>query len=337
MMRIMVVAAVAFFIGVVEALAPMKPGVFFPIHESNRGKKLGRRTFSLILANIRKAGGSVRFVFGFSTGHVGTTTFASYGAYELEDIKANRVSLLFERAGVPGNTYKKPSWTLESEIQHVEYYYGPELMGNVTHASSMVRVDLSHSNLFFYRGLLNVLNKNNCSFSFVRIQRNRHELAVSMSTEHRKAVDFFSRDYFRYHPFEGEDRVILQIPGGNATWDAFSMAQRVLWVIDETEARWQWILSEYPTIKFRVVKWSKIDDNIADAVATIANVIGVNPVKGQIPHKKIHAGKWSHDGELLEMVSMQDQLYKEKMKYNSPRTTSGEEFGYYVHQPRLPS
>src|SRR5437868_2225835 len=91
----------------VVGLAPMKPGVFYPINEANRGKRLGKRTFSYILGNIRKAGGSVRFVFGFSTGHVGTTTFASYGAYEVDDIRSRRVFLLFERAGVPSGTYKK--------------------------------------------------------------------------------------------------------------------------------------------------------------------------------------------------------------------------------------
>jgi hypothetical protein len=315
----------------VAGLAPMKPGLFFHNIVSNRGKLLGQRTFSYFLGNIRKTGGSVRFVFGFSTGHVGTTTFASYGAYEADDIRNKRVFLLFERAGVPGGTYKKNTWTLEKEIQHVEYYYGPELMGNVTHKNSMVRVDMSHSNLFFYRGLLHVLTANNVSFSFVRIQRNRHELAVSMSTEHHRTCDFFSRDYFRYHPFEGEDRVILKIPGGNATWSQLTMQQKVLWVIDETEARWQWILANYPTIHHVVVKWSKLDDNIGDAVNKIAEVIGVRAVTGQLPHKKVHAGKKSGDTELLESISVQDQLYREKMKYDSPHSSSGEDFGYYLH------
>jgi hypothetical protein len=109
------------------------------------------------------------------------------------------------------------------------------------------------------------------------------------------------------------------------------MQQKVLWVIDETEARWQWILANYPTIHHVVVKWSKLDDNIGDAVNKIAEVIGVRAVTGQLPHKKVHAGKKSGDTELLESISVQDQLYREKMKYDSPHSSSGEDFGYYLH------
>jgi hypothetical protein len=192
----------------------IREGTYLPTNEADRGLNLKSiRTFSSRVREIRRNGGSVTLVLGFSTGHVGTTTFSSREAYMEEDLVARGVKFVFERAGVRPTTCARKDWDFKKEIQHVEYYYGPEILKSVSTSKNSTVVDLSHANICFYKGLINVMHANKVPFTFVRIRRDRVETALSMSIQDDSRVEFFKRDYYRYHPFENTQNVHLKVPG----------------------------------------------------------------------------------------------------------------------------
>jgi hypothetical protein len=191
----------------------IRPGTYMPMNETDRGKNLKSiKSFSERVAEMHKQGGHLTLIFGFSTGHVGTTTLCTPAAYNADEIAQNNVKFLFERAGVPPAVCGKRDWDMKKEIQHVEYYYGPEILTDVPLTGKSTIVDLSHANICFYRGLIHVLHRENIPFKFIRIRRERLETAVSMSIQFDDTVDFFGRDYYRFHPFEAQHLTHLRIP-----------------------------------------------------------------------------------------------------------------------------
>ena len=288
-------------------------GTYAPIPESARGKNFGNiDSFSAILKRLNDKGGSVRFVFAFTTGHVGTTSMSVPAGYSAQDIENNNVRFIFEKAGVPIETYES-NFKLKDEIQHVEYYYGPKLLEKLALSKANVRVDLSHGNLFFYRGLVHLLYKYNLNFTFIRIRRDRYETCLSMCLEGERVVDFFTRDYFRYTPFHNHDLVQLSIPGGRKTWDSFSMKQKAFWVIDEVETRWQTLLSNHPNVSFTEVNWSKRDDNFEEAMKNVSLIIGAKIAKRSPPKLMVQAGKLSLDDGVTNKLIQEDRSYQRAM------------------------
>ena len=51
----------------------------------------------------------------------------------------------------------------------------------------------------------------------------------------------------RFCPYDRPNENILQLPS-IATWESFSIFQQTLWVMDETEARWNKLKVDYPTM-----------------------------------------------------------------------------------------
>jgi hypothetical protein len=303
--------------------------VFLPSDESMRGVNLTSLTnFTNILGELRGRGGDIRFVFGFSPGHVGAASISSAG-FHSDDVRDMNLTTVHENGGVPTSTYNLTAWTLAKEIEHAEYYYLPEIMKNLSTSSGMnICMDLSHTNLYFYRGLIHVLTRNHVNFTFIRIHRQRHELAYSMTVSKGSEVHFFWWEYFRYHPFENENNVVLKMNGNWKLWLSLSMHQRVLWVIDETEARWQALLREFPSLERSEIHWSITDDNILRAVTEIAAVIGVRPNQTEQHFSKPGAhGKHEHErGISISRIMLEDEVYRKLMNY----TLAGAYGGYLL-------
>ena len=180
---------------------------------------------------------NIRLIVGFSTGHTGTTTLSNRTSYDLKD---ELVWFFFEQAGV-NKTFYANNFTIYDEIKHVEKIYGPRLVKiakeNVIERNqsppgpdgvyNVTIVDLSHSSLFFYRGLIAVAknNKDRLSLQFVRLRRDRVETAISMTGDR---VPFFEYDFFRYHPMENSPNVLLKVD--KSIWERMSEVERVFWV-----------------------------------------------------------------------------------------------------------
>jgi hypothetical protein len=296
----------------------VRPGTYMPLNEANRGKNLDKIvTFTTQIENIRRKGGDVNFIVGFSTGHVGTTTLTSKSAYNAQEVAEKNVKFVFERAGVPPSTCADREWDIRQEVQHVEYYYGPEILSNISASSSSVIVDLSHANICFYRGLIHVFHLAKVQFKFIRVRRERIETALSMSIQDDSAVDFFARDYYRYHPFEATHQVHLRIPGGNKTWSNFTSVQRIFWVIDETQARWEALLAHHPDLPYASIYWSKEKDNLGAGVSVVAKTLGVHAGKKAPPTTKVHAGDKSASDTLRAKAVKLDMEYRQVMGFNS--------------------
>ena len=51
----------------------------------------------------------------------------------------------------------------------------------------------------------------------------------------------------RFCPYDRPSENVLQLPS-ITTWESFSIFQQTLWVMDETEARWNKLKIDYPTM-----------------------------------------------------------------------------------------
>jgi hypothetical protein len=292
-------------------------GTYLPLNENRRGKDINeKRSFTQLVDKIYKKGGTVRFVVAFSTGHVGTTTLSDKRTYNSKDVKAANLHFVFEKGGVPPSTCSSPSWNLQSEIEHVEHYYGPAVLDYELFDKNFTVIDLSHSNLCFYRGLIWVLRKSQVPFEFVRIRRERLETVISMSVQNGTFIDFFKNDYYRFEPFSQISQVHLPIPGHRETWEGMVRAQHVLWVIDETQARWESLIAHFPDLPYAEIYWSKMDDNFTAAVSQIAKILGVKPADSAPMVKKVHAGSASKDEDMRARLRRLDLKYRAIMEFN---------------------
>lgn len=87
----------------------------------------------------------------------------------------------------------------------------------------------------------------------------------------------------------------MRIPGGEATWANFSMTQKLLWVIDETQARWESLIAKHPDLPRAQVMWSKEKENIRDGIKVVGGLLGLRPIAVP-PMTKVHAGDKSESG-----------------------------------------
>lgn len=203
----------------------------------------------------------LKLVLGFSTGHVGTTSLSDKNSYERINMDGQGIVFVFERAFVNRTKYSA-SWTTVDEIDHVQRTYGPYVLfragqawtklfpstfSDVNFSKNITIVDLSHSCLYFYRGIVAIaeLYPDNISLQFVRIRRDRIETVVSMTGD----VNFFTRELAVFEPFVNVHDVILKIINVDE-WDRFDLTQKILWVIDETESRWRRLLREHVSLKY---------------------------------------------------------------------------------------
>lgn len=273
-----------------------------------RGVGLQKITpFSTLLQRFAQKGGSVRFIFGFSTGHVGTTTMSNAKLYDTRLVLKNNIRFLFEEAAVPKKAYESSTWDFRREVEHVEYYYGPKLLERSDFSKHLIRVDLSHSNLYFYRGLLAVLNFNNANYSFVRIYRERVEASISMIMQSGKMVDFLTCDYFRFNPLVRSQEIVRKVP--LEVWNNFSMIKKSFWAMDEVEARWEIIKLRHPSMTYYEINWSKAGGNIVDELKKLASILGTRLITNKPLEMKIHAGNESENADLRRQVSSEYQEY----------------------------
>ena len=119
------------------------------------------------------------FVFGWSTGHVGTTTLSKGSSYG----DPSSVTFVFEELPSPfgrlgRGRVRKMSVdylaSLEEEERFVSDRYIPHLLAFRGNASTLV--DLGHHNLYFAQGLLDYLHRHRQEFRvlFIRVRRERY-------------------------------------------------------------------------------------------------------------------------------------------------------------------
>jgi len=273
-------------------------------------------------------------IFGFSTGHVGTTTMSDYSSYNNGRVRG--LGLMFEgkvfrtnkKIYVPRERYRK-NFTIADEVDFVSKKFAPAVARLQKLFDTEVIMDLGHYNLFYYRGLVeyftqkkyeSVRPSNICKrILFVRIRRQRIETAFSLlyRSSGRTISDICSSFTVGFCPFHNENNVILQ-PPSEEKWRLLTPFQQCLWLIDETEARWRAFTAAYPNIETIDVYWSSRDpgslQRVLDEVSDILGLPNV-PETFEPAHKRVHAGKNGNKTDIYLYTEM-DRMYRQIMQYD---------------------
>jgi hypothetical protein len=222
-------------------------------------------------------------VLGWSTGHVGTTTISDPRSYT----NPEKYQFTFETGQMKAHQYVAGVST-EDQIKHVREVYLPMATWHNSEESDTC-VDLSHANLLFIDGLIPELLRLNKTVTLVRIRRPYWETATSlMEAYHKQAVKKDECDIFgvgRMCPLQGwkplspRPSVALQVPSN--VWSKWTRLQRVLWQIDEVEAKWHHLKADFNgTVSFREVAWSFAADDFVDhLLSPVANILGLEAVQ----------------------------------------------------------
>lgn len=176
-------------------------------------------------------------------------------------------------------------------------------------------VDLGHHNLFFAKALIEyLLSETKFRFIFVRIRRERYELAVSLifGTPGTALTNMCKDTGWRLCPFERREDVIIPVPN-ERVWAKLTNFQQALWMIDEVEARWLSFIAAFPQMERLEVFWEKAGGPASfDAAAmAVGDLFGVQSAPYHWLHKKVHAGK------LFKNLSYSIDFKKEDSAYRA--------------------
>lgn len=255
-------------------------------------------------ANIHQ---SYDFVFGWSTGHVGTTTLSNARTYG----RPEHVRFIHE-----GKKFHTHMWKESSRIAEYEFVrniFIPEMLK--IRGNSTTLLDLGHHNMYFIYGLMGYIesNKDRLKVLFVRIRRQRYEAATSLLYGNRNTTfKFICKGLVtRYCPTDRVQDILLVPP--EKVWNTLSLFQKALWMVDEAEARWQYLVELYPSTHRIEVYWGKtINGSIEAAAKKIATYLHVNLSTIEFPlrQSRTHGAHASADAATLSRSALEDEQYK---------------------------
>ena len=285
----------------------------------------------LVLLVTSKKNNDYDFIFGYSTGHVGTTTLSEGRYYG----QPSKIVFLHEmKYGPLGDnnvdiihwSYNTSVWKkndLAKDMIYVKEVFLPFLLLSMKKAKAATLVDMGHHNLYFIDALVKyLLNETNYKFLMVRLRRERLETAVSLSYHrpNRPMIDLCGELVTRYCPYDRVNEVVNKPPSIDV-WNNFTVTQKALWIIDETEARWLKLIKDNPTMNFTEVYWSTAYptsmDEAALKVAQFLNLEKISVWSDGWDHMQEHqhAGENTGTAQPIEDIRSQDQKYRQNMKY----------------------
>ena len=257
-----------------------------------------------------------RWYFGVSTGHAASTTFSS-GACFQDDRTHTPISWQFEGShnyGDRGHVHSRvglKAWyeglssspeNVESEAMRLLHTVLLPDMAIMANGRSTV-VDLGHHvNL----GLLEPLHAElSPRVRFIRIIRSRFDTVRSFLYEAKVPC---AAGMFSLCPLTHPD---IALPMPKLTWAKLSDAQRLLWFIDEVEARWQRLRRAHPVVPHLTVNWCT-GEQLTSAWRDVAAFIGEGHLSPKPCPRRVHGSYNISDEEL----GLQDSQYQERMAYS---------------------
>ena len=266
------------------------------------------------------------YVIGFSTGHVATTTLSNRELFVDGMRPKSDIAMLFEVGRLSAVRYANAS--LRDEAEHARRTYLPALARHKRPVGARVCADLSHTSLFFADGLLRTLSSLGARVRVVRLRRARREVAHSFEQAFdRLAVREAPAGSAAclpvcvgFCPRLNPSRVLLPLP--LSAWRALSAYGKALWMVDETEARWQALLlsaRDAATLPFNVseVGWSKAESgSFEQAVGTIAALLGLR-ASGPVPDTNTHTHGANHQSRDQAADNETRRLEREEAAYCS--------------------
>jgi hypothetical protein len=281
-------------------------------------------------------GKQYKCVFGFSTGHVGTGTLSEQSAYK----DVSHIEFLFEGfrmkqeanskhrdfCRVAHDVYNAGEFSELDEESFVQTQLAPFFNRLTVNSNKRIIVDLGHANLFYYRGIAKYyLNPNKtwpfCNeLEFVRIRRSRYEAAKSLmyrSPGHPR-TNLCADVKYGYCPYKNSGSVILH-PVSEEAWNKLDVYQQMLWLIDETEARWQLFKKKHADSGIRMTEifWSshgQSADRLDKSIPIIATILETEAAEDRLPQQHVHANISASDSRYGEpdLVELQNNAAAEK-------------------------
>lgn len=226
------------------------------------------------------------FVFGWSTGFVGTMSLSSSVLFGnppnikfifegLEDHSSFNYEDVLHSVKYRDDLWKH--WTHEDEYKYVKNEFMPSMVEKRGNKSTLV--DFGHHNLYFIYGLLKYFQEYpKYRVLIVRVRRERLETALSMMyckfgrDEVEKCSDLCTQSLFRYCPMDRQKDVILKT--NQRVFGTFTEFQKALWMIDEVEARWWRAIRHHRGAHTLEISWSKAwPDSFLNATKTVAGAL----------------------------------------------------------------
>jgi len=305
--------------------------------------------------------------FGWSTGHVGSTSLSTSRAYASSATRsmrsfAFRFEILRRNKG-SARFFIEANGTVAYQTDTVRAYLSSSVakifirMDRASDAKGLKRVpkrayvDFGHHSLFFIEGLLDAYPRSPIGSPrprLVRIRRGRFETALSWcdmpgcntldaTAENRLAPIGRSYSFSPHLSYPVRLAMPLQL------WSQLTPTQKVMWYIDEVEARWQMLRAQGACANFSdgvpacvEVTWSKYVqaqgsrcekmDTFEEAGARVAAFMGLQPAGRRVhkqPHVKSLSGKGGSNAgaqtavDVLPDLVGQHEGYMELMRYNA--------------------
>jgi len=241
-----------------------------------------------------------QYVFGFSTGHVGTTTLSRSSSYaDGSWTLLSDVAFFFE----VDHRVTRHGLSVREQEGHVRDVYLKEIARLLGTRRKRVCVDLSHFTLLYFEGLIQVMRAERLPFKLVRIRRDAMETARSLG----------GRFTVGFRPLDAPESLELRV---DATVSReFNALEKGLYAVDETEAQWLKILRKWNSGHILTCSWSEWapmgSDFVVECVQPIARFLGLNTSRA-VPDTKDH-----HNPEELEADRYNDiavlMCYRSKM------------------------
>jgi hypothetical protein len=213
--------------------------------------------------------------------------------------------------------------TYDEIYSWVKYIYMP-LVQKSSEGKPTV-IDLGHHNLYFYDQLVDYLKaETNFSFAFVRIRRERleHALSLRFSAPGKPMRDLCKELWFRFCPFDPHMRAqeVVNNVSSKVFNNEFTNFQRALWIIDETEARWQRLVKEHPDMPTLELLWGKVwPQSITLSMMDIASqtLFSLDPSKDVVNASQAKSHTQHFGNGQLDMYNFakQDAAYRKLMRH----------------------
>ena len=154
------------------------------------------------------------------------------------------------------------------------------------------------------RARARALGEDSSLVGVVRLIRNRYDTVRSFASERKFPCDERSNGMFTLCP--RLHKPALEPPEG--VWEQLDGEQRLLWFIDEVEARWQHVLQAQPGIEHLTVSYCDSKEGLAPVWGAVAKFIGGDAAPGMAPAA---CASHHHTDESLRLSSDEELARKD--------------------------
>lgn len=262
-------------------------------------------------ATLLEQNQKIHYVFGFSTGHTGSTSL--HKALVQNDCCPWNINGAFETQGPDERAHEKEDDTCNYTRTILIPFLDRE-------RGSKTWVDMGH---YHNRGpvlecLASLLGNH---LAFVQIRRNRHDIAASFSKLRGSPCQNAKGNvkgknkppFVSYCPVE-DDGTPVALPVRRHTWNQFTTFQKYLWEADELEYRFHKLKMEFPNgPRYLEVTWSS-GDELTAGVQDIQKQLGCQELPSSIPHAKAHVNHTAGTVNCSKRI-LQDLAYRKLVGY----------------------